>query len=60
MIIIKQMKAIRKVALKLYDKDPAHFAIVIAEIDIKLNELKEQELEFADCDVEEFDVREIA
>jgi Fe-S cluster biosynthesis and repair protein YggX len=43
MIVKKQMIAIRKVAQKNHALSPEYFTVLIAEIDLKLKELDEQE-----------------
>lgn len=63
-MIERQLKAIKKVAKKFYDKDPEHFGALITEIDAQLDAMREDTLiyietleEFDTCD---FDLREIA
>jgi hypothetical protein len=58
-IFEKQMRAIRKIAVLLYSKDPEHFKIVITEIDLKLAEMEELDLDSLDFS-EDFDLQDIA
>lgn len=46
----KQMRAIRKVAVKLYAHNPSHFEAVISAIDSKLSELETIDDDFNDFD----------
>lgn len=65
MTILKQLNGLKKLAHKFYDRSPEHFSILIAEIDMQLAEMREdnllmiEALEFPD-EVEQFDMREIA
>lgn len=48
-VLKKQLKAIRKLAVSYHSQAPEHFGQVITEIDLKLKEIEEQELdEFLD------------
>lgn len=64
MRIEKQLKAIKKLAKKFYDKNPVHFGAVIEEIDVTLNEMRIDSLayiETLECVEPDFvDMRELA
>lgn len=63
-MIEKQLKAIKKVAKKFYNKDPEHFGTLIAEIDAQLDAMREDSLIYIETleevETHTFDLREVA
>ncbi len=65
MTILKQLKAIKTVALLNHYKEPVYFQTLIDEIDLKLQEIENETLghiyalEMVYEDLEPFDLREV-
>lgn len=60
MIVKKQMIAIRKVAHKNHALSPEYFSALIAEIDLKLKEIEQQEFLEDLADLETYTFEDIA